>query len=366
MLQGALGAILMRSGDLDAAREELTRAQKAAPGDARLAFLLAEQFRRRGEGYDLQATGFYDYALRIEKDHVGSTLGKGLVLLSRGQTDEAMKAVDAALAPPAGASRPQQALAQALRAGVLAAQGKSAEAAAAEAEAARLDPTSAEIPHLAGLRKLREGDAAGAAEAFQRAISMEPKRVALYADLVKAQLAQPGGSKKAIETVKRAIAGVGDGPRLALLLGEAYRVAGDADLAQGQYQKAIQLGGKYPDARVALARLYRARNNIPGALVELNTAIDEYGQGGAGGAAAAYVEMAEAERARGAKPAVLLDLYEKALAKDPVSCEALWGTGKLEHDARRLTDAARQRLEGYLRYCGKAPHSAEAAKLLGK
>jgi tetratricopeptide (TPR) repeat protein len=366
LVQGALGAVLLRSGDLDGAREELTRAQKAAPGDARLAYLLAEQFRRRGEGYDLQATGFYDYALRIEKDHVGSTLGKGIVLLSRGQTDEAMKAVETALAPAAGASRPQQALAQALKAGVLGAQGKAAEATAAEQEAARLDPTSADIPHLAGLRKLREGDLAGAIDAFGRAISMEPKRVALYADLVKAQLAQPNGAKPAIETVKRAISRIGEGPRLALLLGEAYRISGDADLAQGQFQKAIQLGGKFPDARVALARLYRTRGNVPGALVELNQAIDEYGQGGAGGAAEAYVQMAEAERARNAKPAVLQDLYEKALGKDPVSCEALWGAGKLEFDARRLTDAAKQRLEGYSKYCGKGPHSAEAAKLLGK
>jgi Flp pilus assembly protein TadD len=367
MLQGALGAVLMRAGDLDGARDELTRAQKAAPGDARLAFLLAEQFRRRGEGYDLQATGFYDYALRIEKDHAGSTLGKGIVLLSRGQTEEAMKAVEVALAPAAGASRPQQALARALQAGVLAAQGKTAEATAAEQEAGKLDPTSADIPHLAGLRKLREGDPAGAAAAFQRAISMEPRRVALYADLVRAQLSLQNGGKQAVDTVKRAISRIGEGPRLSLLLGEAYRVAGDADLAQGQFQKAIQLGGKYPDARVALARLYRARNNVPGALVELNQAIDEYGQVGAGGAAAAYVEMAEAERARGAKPAVLKDLYEKALAKDPVSCEALFGAGKLEVDgAGRLTDGAKQRLEGYLKYCGKGPRSGEAARLIGR
>ncbi len=91
---------------------------------------------------------------------------------------------------------------------------------------------------------------------------------------------------------------LGEHPRLALLLGDAYRVAGDGDLARGQYEKAIQLGHPYPDARVALARLYRGQGNIPGALVELTQAIDEYGTGGAGGTAAAYVEMAEAERAR--------------------------------------------------------------------
>jgi tetratricopeptide (TPR) repeat protein len=368
VLQGALGAVLLRSGDLDAARDQLSPAQKSAPGDARLAWLLAEQFRRRGDGYDVPAIGLYDYALRIEKEHLGSTLGKGLVLLSRGQTEEAGKAADLVMAPNAGASRPQQALAMAIRAGVLAVQGKAAEATAAEAEAAKLDPTSADVPHLAGLRRMREGDAKGAAEAFQRAISMEPKRVMLYADLVRAQLAQEGGAKLAIDTVKKAIGRVGENPRLVLLLGDAYRAAGDADLAQGQYQKAIQLGGKFPDARVALARLYRAKTppNVPGALVELNQAIDEYGQGGSGGAAAAYIEMAEAERARGAKPAVLQDLYEKALQRDPASCDALWGAGKAEYDARRPSDTAKARLETYAKLCARGPHAAEVAKLLGK
>ncbi|MFT3917452.1 MAG: tetratricopeptide repeat protein [Anaeromyxobacteraceae bacterium] len=364
LLQGTLGAVQLRGGDLDAARDELTQAQKAAPGDARLSFLLAEQFRRRGEGYELQASAFYDYTLRIEKEHAGAILGKGLVLLGRGQLDEASRAAEAVLSPALRASKPELALAHALKAGVLAAQGKAAEAAAAEAEAAKLDPTNAELPRLVGIRKLREGDPKGAAEAFKRAMSMEPKRVGLVADLVGAQLALEGGPKLALESVKRAQGQIGENPRLALLMGEAYRAAGDADLAQGQYQKAIQLGGKFPDARVALARLYRARNNVPGALVELTAAIDEYGQGGTGGAAAAYVEMAEAERARGAKPNVLSDLYEKALGKDPASCEALWGAGKLEYDAKKLSDVAKQRLEAYVKLCGKAAHAEEAGRLL--
>ena len=368
VLHSALGAILMRAGDLDGARDQLTPAQKAAPGDARLAWLLGEQYRRRGEGYELQAVGFYDYALRIEKEHLGSILGKGLVLIGRGQADEAAKAADAVLAPNAGASKPQQALAMAIRAGALAAQGKGAEATAAEAEAGKLDPTSADIPHLAGQRRMREGDPKGAAEQFQRAITMEPRRVAVYADLVRAQLAQEGGAKTAIDTVKKAISRVGESPRLVLLLGDAYRATGDADLAQGQYQKAIQLGGKFPDARVALARLYRSKSppNVAGALVELTSAIDEYGQGGAGGAAAAYVEMAEAERARNAKPAVLHDLYEKALQKDPASCEALWGSARTEPDARRLSDAGKARLASYAKLCPKGPHAAEAARMSGK
>jgi tetratricopeptide (TPR) repeat protein len=365
-LLGVLGAVHLREGELDPARDALSRAQKASPGDVRIAWLLGEQFRRRGEGYELQAAGFYDYALRINKDHLGSILGKGLVLLGRGQLEEAARAAQVALSPQAGASRPQQAIAHAIRAGVLAAQGKPGEAVKAEEEAAKLDPSNADIPALAGLRKLRAGDASGAVDALQRAVALDSRRVSLYADLVRALLAKEDGAKQAIDTVKRTIARLGEHPRLALLLGDAYRAAGDADLARGQYEKAIQLGRPFPDARVALARLHLAKNNIPGALVELTQAIDEYGTGGAGGAAAAYVQMAEAERARGAKPQLLKDLFTKALERDPASCEALWGASRIELDMGRLSDDGKRRLESYVRVCPRAPHAAEAAKLVGR
>jgi tetratricopeptide (TPR) repeat protein len=357
--------VQVREGDLEAARDALGRAQKASPGDVRVAWLLAEQFRRRGEGYELQAAGFYDYALRIQKDHLGSILGKALILLDRGQLDEAGKAAGLALSPEAAASKPQQALAQAIRGGVLAGQGKDREAAAAEEQAAKLDPTSADIPGLVGARKLRGGDAAGAVEALQRAVSLDARRVSLYADLVHALLAREGGAKQAIDTVKRAVSRLGEHPRLALVLGDAYLAAGDADLAQGQYEKAIQLGRPFPDARVALARLYRARGNIPGALVELEQAVNEYGQGGAGGAAPAYVERAEAERSRGASAGVLKGLYLKALEADPASCEALWGASKIELDAGGLSEEGRRRLDTYARLCPRGAHAVEAARLAG-
>jgi tetratricopeptide (TPR) repeat protein len=362
-LQGALGAVLLREGDLDGAREILAKAQKASAGDARISFLLAEQFRRRGEGYESQAAAFYDYTLRINKDHLGAILGKALVLLSRGQLEEAGKAADLALQPATGASKPQLALAHAIRGGVLAARGKADEAAAAEAEAAKLDPTSADIPALVGLRKLRGGDAPGAVEALQRAVAIDSRRVSLYADLVRALLHKEGGAKLAIETVKRTISRLGEHPRLALMLGDAYRAAGDADLAQGQYEKAIQLGKPFPDARVALARLFRAKNNIPGALTELEQAISEYGQASGGGAAAAYVEKAEANRARGAKPEDLRTLYLEALKADPVNCDALWGASKIEADQGKLGEDGKRRLDVFSRLCARDPRAAEAAKL---
>jgi tetratricopeptide (TPR) repeat protein len=362
-LQGAYGAVLLREGDLDGAREVLAKAQKASAGDVRLSWLLAEQFRRRGEGYEAPAIAFYDYALRLQKDHVGSILGKALVLLARGQVEPAGAAAQAILAPSTGASKPQLALAQAIRGGVLAVQGKPEEAAAAEAEAAKLDPTSADIPALVGLRKLRGGDAAGAVEALQRAIAIDSRRVSLYADLVRAMLAREGGAKQAIDTLKRASTRLGESPRLALLLGDAYRASGDLDLAQGQYEKAVKLGNPFPDARVSLARLYRGRSNIPGALTELEQAITEYGPAAGGGLATAWVEKAEANRARGGKPDDLRGMYLEALKADPVNCDALYGASKIEADQKKLGEEGKRRLETFVKLCGRDPRAVEAGRL---
>jgi cellulose synthase operon protein C len=365
LLVSVLGAIELREGNLDAARQALTAAQKAEPGDARIAWLLAESYRRRGEGYEGQASGWYDWALRAQKSHVPSLLGKGLVLLARGQTEEAGKVAQAVLAPEVGASKPQLALAHAIRGGVLAADGKAAEAAAEEQQAAKLDPVNPDVPWLAGQRKLRAGDAAGAVDAFQRAVALDNKRVSLYADLVRALLQKEGGTQQAIDTLRKAVSRLGESPRLALLLGDAYRAQGDVDLARGQYEKAIQLGKTFPDARLALARLFRAQNNVPGALVELEAAIAEYGTGASGGAAMAYVEKAEVKRARNDKREEIVDAYIKALELDPYSCDALWGLGKLEWDAARGAGRGGELLARYARDCPRAAHAAEAAKLVG-
>jgi tetratricopeptide (TPR) repeat protein len=362
-LMGVLGALQMAGGDLDAARETLTKAQKANPGDARLAQLLGEQFRRRGAGYELQASGMFDLALRIQKEHVPSLLGKSLILLDRGQLEDALKGAERTLDPRIEASPRQRALALMIRASVRHAQGKAQEASTDEAEASKLDPRSPELPFLVGRRKVRDGDAVGAVEAFQRALALDGKRVAFYTDLVEALLPQAGGPKRAIDLLQGAVAKLGDHPRLALLLGQAYMAQGDADRAQGQFERAIQLGRPFPDARVALARLRLSQKNVGQALAELDLAIREYGVGGAGGAARAYVEMAEAEKSRNAKRELVAGYYEEALKRDPANCAALWGAAKLQVDGGQVDETARGRLDAYAKSCPRAAHAAEAEKL---
>jgi len=363
LLTGALGVLQMGVGDLDAARDRLVQAQKLNGNDARIAQQLAEQYRRRGEGYEQQADAIYQLALRLQKDHVPSQLGRALLLLDRGLFEQSATMVKQALAGGDASTR-QQALAQAIQGSVLFAQGKAAEGAAAEKKALELDPQSPDLPWLIGRRLLRDGDAAGAVTSIQRAVNGDGKRVAFYVDLTQALLATEGGAQKAAALLQKATARVGDHPRMALLLGDAYRAAGDADRARGQYERSIQLGKPFPDARVALARLLRDQKNVPQALAELDLAITEYGQGSPGGAAAAYVEMAEAERSRGTKAEALFPLFVKALEKDPARCDALWGAGKLGADVNAADEAALKRLDRYVQLCPRAPNVAAAKALL--
>jgi tetratricopeptide (TPR) repeat protein len=353
LLSGAMGVLLMASGDLEGARDWLVRAQKLNPNDVRIAQQLAEQYRRRGEGYEQQAENAYQLALRLQKDHVPSLLGRAMLLLERGLHEQAAQHVQQVLTG-GDASPRQQALAYAVRGSLLFAQGKATEGTADEKKALELDPQSPDLPWLIGRRQLRDGEVS-----IQRAVNGDPRRVAFYVDLNRALLATPEGGKRAIEVLQKATARAGDHPRIALLLGDAYRAQGDTDRARGQYERSIQLGKPYPDARVALARLHRGLKNVPAALAELDLAITEYGQGGAGSAAQAHVEMADIERSRGAAADLVFSHYVKAVEKDPASCEALWNAGKMGWEAARGRDAeskqaretARVRLERFLQVC---------------
>ena len=371
LLSGTMGTLLMASGDLDGAREWLARAQKLNPNDVRIAQQLAEQYRRRGEGYEAQAENAYQLALRLQKDHVPSLLGRAMLLLDRGLFEQAAQQVQAVLGG-GDASPRQQALAYAVRGSVLCAQGKAAEGSSDEKKALELDPQSPDLPWLIGRRQLRDGEAAAAVASIQRAVNGDPRRVAFYVDLNRALLSTPDGARKAIEVLQKATARAGDHPRLALLLGDAYRAQGDTDRARGQYERAIQLGKPYPDARVALARLHRQLKNVPAALAELDLAITEYGLGGSGSAAQAYVEMADIERSRGAREDLVFSLYVKALDKDPASCEALWNAGKMGWEAARGRDdesvkareAARFRLERLVQVCPRDPNVPTARAIV--
>ncbi|HET9597476.1 MAG TPA: tetratricopeptide repeat protein, partial [Anaeromyxobacteraceae bacterium] len=369
LLRGVTGILEMQAGDLDAAKNDLTLARTAAPGDVRVTQMLAEQYRRRGQGFEALASGLYDTALtRLAPDHVPSLLGKGRLLLDAGRADEAMKRVQRVLELGPAASPRQAALATALKGSILHAQGKASEGDAAEAQALAQDPTNPDIHDLVGRRKLLGGDAAGAAEAFHKAIQLEPSRLAFHADLAAALMQRPGGTKQAVAALEKATERVAN-PRLSKLLGDAYRADGDLDRARTAYEKAIAGEKRFPEARVGLARIWRDRKEWSKALEELDRAAKEYGETGApGAAAAAWVEIAETEEQRGASPEAVEKAYTAALKVDPQSCPALYWLGRSRSEKKsRLYDRplAKQMLSDYVRLCPRGPHAAEAQRIVG-
>jgi len=365
LLYGALGVVQMQTGDLDAAKDSLTTARKYADRDVRVNQMLAEQYRRRGAGYELQALTFYDAALRLAKDHVPSLLGVSLMLLGRDQWDEALRNVQKVL--DLGDASPRQlAVARVIKAHILFAKGRGKEGAEEEQKALVLDPTNPDIHAEVGRRKLAGGDAAGAIESFQRAVQMDPQRVAFYVDLAAAMMKKEGGAKQAVEALKSAAARLSGNGRIVKLLGDAYRADGDLERARTEYEKALSLEKRYPDARLALARVWRDKRDWARALDELEKAAKEYGEGTTGGAAQAYVEMADVETARGGKPDAVEELYKRALRADATNCSALWYLGRERADRKSRAfdkELAKQMLVDYARLCPRGAHAAEASRI---
>ena len=365
LLHGVLGALEMRAGDLDAAQQDLTHARQIAPGDVRVAQLLAEHWRRRGAGYELQAHTLYDIALtRLAPDHVPSLLGKAQLLLEGGKAEEAGKRVQRVV--ELGAASPRQvALATALRGAVLHARGQAAEGDREELKALTLDPTSAELHDLIGRRKLRGDDAAGAVEAFQKATQLEPARTGFFVDLASALMQRPGAAREAVETLERASERAGSA-RVTKLLGDAYRTAGDTDRAREAYGRALGMEPRFTEARIAIARMYRQARDFPRALEELERAVKDAGPGNPG-AAVAQVEIAETEEARGGTPEAVEKAYVAALEADPHSCPALFWLGR-SRSSKKSTGYDRafatETLEAFLKGCPSGPHGAEARELL--
>ncbi|HTP27697.1 MAG TPA: tetratricopeptide repeat protein, partial [Anaeromyxobacteraceae bacterium] len=360
LLHGVMGVIEMQAGDLDRAREDLELARQIAPGDVRITQMLAEQWRRRGQGYEVQAGALYDTALtRLFPDHVPSLLGKARLLIDGGRPEEALRRIARVLDMGPGASPRQVAIAHALKGSVLYAQGKTAEGEEQEQQALALDGSNPDIHDLIGRRKARAGDSAGAAEAFEKATRLDPARIAFYVDLAGALMQRPGGAKQAVAILEKASERARNA-RLTKLLGDAYRAAGEVDRARAAYEKALSLEKGYPDARVALARIEREKGDYAKAREDLGRAVEECGRGVGGGAA--WVEIAELEEARG-RVAEAEEAYKSALRNDPQNCSALFWIGRSKSGRKAGADAHRlaaQMLGDYLRLCPRGPHAPEA------
>jgi tetratricopeptide (TPR) repeat protein len=301
-----LGLIQMNAGDLERAKDNLEKAQALAADDPRVYAALGAVYRRRGQ--DAMAWANYDFALRYEKDHPESLLGKSLLMLEQDAPSSDMYAVAAVMIkklleanPPPS---PRQLAAANLARSLLISRVSSAmdafkpeeqvkisevtgvpvDKAKASTELAKfeetgftLDKQSPELLLIKGRRLLLEKKYDEAAEEIRKAIKMDGSRAQFYVELAKALMGKPGGEKEASEALVTALKTMGDSPKLLVMLGDAYRGQGKLDEALAQYQRAVQApNAKNPEARLAMGIIYSKRSDWAKAQEALEKASAEF------------------------------------------------------------------------------------------
>jgi len=384
-----LGLIQMNSGDLEHARESLETAQALAPDDARVYAALGTLSRRRGQ--DNEAAKNFEFALRYERDHPDSLLGKALLILQQDRPEYgiAAKAIRKLIESDPPPSPRQLATAHLVRALLISrvslelAESKSerqkhlsditgvpldksraqAEMVKAEETAFALDRTNPELHVIKGRRLLFEQRVDPAVNEIKQAIKMDPTRAHFYVELARALMQKPGGEKEAQDALINALKTVHDSPKLLVMLGDAYRRQGKLDEALAQYSRAVSdPKARNPEARLAMGAIYRERKEPAKAAEALEKAVQEF-IGQPGKLAAAYLELGRAYEEKGDR-AKADEVYQKALTADEEYSPAYYYYARFLASDGRQPGKARTTAQEYLKRDPRGEYAADAQRLL--
>src|SRR5215813_1438198 len=383
-----LGLIQMNSGDLEHARESLETAQALAPDDARVYAALGTLSRRRGQ--DNEAAKNFEFALRYERDHPDSLLGKALLILQQDRPEYtiASKAIRKLIDSDPPPSPRQLATAHLVRSLLISRvsselpEYKSAdqkqlseitgvpvdrtraqsEMLKAEETGFALDRNNPELHLIKGRRLLFEQRVDPAVSEIRQAIRMDPTRAHFYVELARALMQKPGGEKDAQDALINALKTVRDSPKLLVMLGNAYRRQGKLDEALTQYSRAVSdPKARNPEARLAMGTIYRERKDYAKATEALEKAVLEY-VGQPAKLAAAYSELGRVYEEKGER-ARADDIYQKALNADEEYSPAYFYYARFLASDARQTNKARTTAQEYLKRDPRGEFAAEAQRL---
>ncbi len=388
LLYLTLGLIDINAGDFERAKEVLEKAQSLAPDDPRIYAALGTLYRRRGQ--DSEAAKNFDSALRYEKDHPDSLLGKALLILQVDRPEYGLaakilrKLIDAD-PPPSPRQLATAYLARALlisrvsrelpdykpeyqrqlseKTGVPVDRMKAqAEMLKAEEAGFTLDRTNPELRVIKGTRLLLEGNVDAAVAEFRQAVKTDPTRVLYYVELAKALMQKPGGSKEAQDVLTTAIRTLGESPRLMLMLGHVYRQQGRVEDALAQYTRAVNdTRLRNPEARLAIGSIQREKHELNKALESLEKASREF-VGQPSRLAVTYTELARTLEEKGDRTKAD-ESYQKALNSDADYATAYFFYARfLSADARQASKAKTTAQE-YLKLEPRGEFAAEAQRL---
>ena len=391
LLYLTLGLAQMNAGDLDRARDSLDKAQGLAPDDPRIYASLGAVYRRLGQ--DNTAWQKYDFALRYEKDHPESMLGKSLLMLDQDApgldlyelSAKMLKKLLEADPPP---SPRQLAAAQLARSLLISrvslamdtlkpdVQQKLSEATGvpvdkaaartqmdkAEKDGFALDKSNPELLLIKGRRLLLEGQSDQAVSAIREAIKLDSTRAQLYVELAKALMAKPGGEKEAAEALNTALKTMGDSPKLVVMLGQAYQRQGKLDEALTQYQRAVKdPKAKNPEARLAMGAIYRERSEWDKAREQLDKAVVEF-IGQPDRAALALTELGRVYVGKG-DTAKAEESFQKAIEANGVYGPAYYFYATMLSKDRKQGDKVKMLAQEYLKIEPKGEHAPELQRL---
>lgn len=391
LLYLTLGLIQMNAGDLEHARDSLDKAHNLKPDDPRIYAGLGTVYRRLGQ--DVTAFQQYDFALRYEKDHPESMLGKSLLILDQDSPTPEMYELAAKMlkklleADPPPSPR-QLAAAQLARSllisrvslamadqkpeiqtklsevtGVPVDKDKARAAMLkAEQEGFALDKTNPELQLIKGRRLMVEGQPDQAVSAMREAIKMDSTRAQFYVELAKALMAKPGGEKEAADALNTALKAMGDSPKLVVMLGNAYRRQGKLDDALTQYQRAVKdPKAKNPEARLAMGAIYRERSDWDKAKEQLDKAVVEF-IGQPDRAALALTELGRVYLGKG-DTAKAEESFQKAIESDSNYGPAYYFYATLLSKDRKQSDKVKMLAQEYLKIEPKGEHAPELQRL---
>ncbi|ADO73788.1 tetratricopeptide repeat protein [Stigmatella aurantiaca] len=388
LLYLTLGLVQMNAGDLEHARDNLEKAQSLSPDDPRIYASLGAVYRRLGQ--DAVAWQKYDFALRYEKDHPESLLGKGLLILEQDEPNFEMasamlKKLLVADPPPSPRQLAAAQLARSLLVSRVSAsmatlkpdvQAKLSEATGvpvdkekaradmlkAEQDGFALDKANPELLLIKGRRLLAEGQPDAAAEEMRKAIKMDSSRAQFHVELAKALMGKQGGEKEAAEALTTALRTMGDSPKLVVMLGNAYRRQGKLDDAITQYQRAVKdPKAKNPEARLAMGGIYRERSEWEKAQEQLEKASQEF-VGQSDRAALALTELGRVFQGKG-DATKAEEAYQKALNADENYSPAYYFYASALSKDRKQGDKVRALAQEYLKRDPKGEHASDAQRL---
>jgi cellulose synthase operon protein C len=380
------GLMQMNLGDLEKARENLEKAQALAPSDPRVYSALGTLYRRRGDARTADQS--YAFALRYERDHPESLLGRALLAL---ESDNAASYPAAAnqlrklldVDPPpsprqlatahlarallvsrvqaaAPSLTPAEARKLAEAAGVpLERSSALALAAKEDAEGFALDRANPELHLLRGKRLLVDGQTEAAIKEMREAVKADPSRAQAYVELARALMQKPDGARDAQDALSTAIRTMGESPRLMLMLGQIYRRQGRLEEASAQFTKALaDPKSKNPDARLQLGIVYRDRKDYRQSVEQLIRASQEF-IGQPARISDALTELGRTYEAQDNRSKAE-EAYRRALDTDSTNSDAYFFYARFLSADRRTRDKARTTAQEYLRLDPRGEHAAEA------